>query len=259
MLVIYLFLFFIISRAIWKLISCRFGSKSIDMGKCTFAPFMGQIVGTVGNGVFQRSRAGNTIREKVVPINPKSSAQISVRGFLASLSKAWAGLTDSQRGQWDTAAASAEWTQKNAFGEDFQLSGEQLYLKLNLIIDFIGETRITTPPSKATFDSITLGTVTATAGTPSLSMPFTGSLSSNFQFMISASQQVSQGIMSTKSVSFRNILNTTGSTPIDLLTAYNNKFGTLVEGRKIYIRLEIASDLTGESLLVGETSVIVAA
>lgn len=229
------------------------------MAKASLAPFMGEIVGKLGNGVFQRSRAGLTLRERVVPINPKSSSQVGVRGNLTSLSKAWAGLTDSQRGQWDTAAASSEWTQKNVFGENFQLSGEQLYLKLNLVIDFIGESRISVPPTKATFDSLTLGTITAAAGTPALTIGYTGALSSDFQFMISASAQVSQGIMSTKSVSFRNITNTTGTTPIDVLSAYNTKFGTLVAGRKIFVRLEVASDLTGETILVGEGSVIVSA
>lgn len=229
------------------------------MARASLAPFMGEIVGKLGNGVFQRGRAGLTLRERVVPINPNTSAQVAVRANLTSLSKAWAGLTDSQRGQWDTAAASAEWTQKNTFGENFQLSGEQLYLKLNLVIDFIGESRISVPPTKATFDSITLGALTATAGTPAFTVAYSGSLSSDFQFMISASAQVSPGIMSSKSVSFSNIINDTSATPINILSAYSSKNGTLVAGRKIFVRMEIASDLTGESILVGESSVIVGA
>lgn len=229
------------------------------MGKVKYASFIQDIRGLVGDAVFQKNRSGNTIRERVVPINPKSSDQVAVRNSMSVLSKAWGGLTDSQRGQWDTAAASAEWTQKNVFGDNFQLSGEQLYLKLNLVIDFLGETAIDVPPTKATFNAMTLGTITAAAGTPALTIAFTGTLASDTQFIVSASAQVSAGIMSTKSVSFRAITNTTGTTPLDVLAAYNSKFGTLVAGRKIWIRVEVAADLTGEKILVGESSVIVAA
>lgn len=229
------------------------------MGKVKYASFIQDVRGLVGDAVFQKNKAGNTIRERVVPVNPRSSSQVAVRSNLSVLSKAWSGLTDSQRSQWDTAAASAEWTQKNVFGDNFQLSGEQLYLKLNLVIQFLEESPIDVPPTKATFNAMSLGAITAAAGTPALTVAFNGTLASDTQFIVSASEQVSQGIMSSKSVSYRAIENTSGSSPINLLAAYNAKFGTLVAGRKIFIRLEVASDLTGEKVLVGEGSVIVGA
>lgn len=229
------------------------------MARVKYSPIIDSVNGKIANVVFQDGKAGAIVRNRVVPANPNTAAQASARNILSSVSKAWAGLTDAQRGAWDTAAASSEWRQTNGYGEGFQLSGEQLYIKLNSVIDFIQETRLTTPPSKATFDSITLGALTAAAGTPALSLAFSGTLSSNFQFMISASPQVSQGNMSSKSVRFSNINNTTGTTPLNLLTAYTTKFGTLVAGKKIFVRMEIASDLTGEVIVVGETSAIIGA
>lgn len=229
------------------------------MAKVKYAAIIDDIKGKIGNTVFQGGKAGPIVRGRVIPINPRSSAQLNVRGNLTSLSKAWASLTENERLAWDSAAASGDWRETDAFGNSFNLSGEQLYLKLNLVIDFIGETRLTNPPSKASFDAITLGALTAAAGTPAMTLAFTGTLSANFQFMISASAQVSAGIMSSKSVSFANIANTTGTSPINVLSAYTSKYGTLVAGRKVFIRMEIASDVTGETVLVGETSAIIAA
>lgn len=229
------------------------------MARVKYSPIIDSINGKIANVVFQDGKAGAIVRNRVVPANPNTAAQANARGILSLISKSWAALSDAQRTSWDTAAASPEWRQTNAYGEGFQLSGEQLFIKLNSVIEFVQESTLTSPPSKATFDSITIGALTAAAGTPALSLAFSGTLSSNFQFNILASPQVSQGNMSSKSVRFSSINTTSGTTPINLLSAYTNKFGTLVAGKKIFVKLEIISDLTGEVLFVGETSAIVAA
>ncbi len=229
------------------------------MAKATLAPIMGDVKGSIANVTFQGGKAGLTLRAKVVPINVKSSAQVAQRSALSVRSKAWRGLTDAQRDSWDTAAASAEWTQTDVFAIGFQLSGEQLYMKLNLVISFLGETPIVLPPTKATFAAMGLSTLVATAGVAALTVAYTGTLAADQQIMISASPQVSQGIMSAKSVSFVNIANDTAATPLNILTPYVAKKGTLVAGKKIFIRMEVASDLTGEKILIGEGSVIVSA
>lgn len=229
------------------------------MAKVKLAAILDDVRGKIGNTVFQDSPAGLFIRGRVIPINPNSSAQVAVRANMTTLSKAWSGLTDAQRQSWDTAAASGDWRESDVFGESFNLSGEQLFIKLNMVILEIGESQINTPPSKATFGSIVLGAVTAAAGTPALTIAFTGALASDTQFYIEASAQVSQGIMSANSVSFRKIDNTTGSSPLNVLAAYNSKFGSLVAGKKIWFRVYQVADLTGEKVLVGVTSVIVAA
>lgn len=234
-------------------------TKKSKMAKISFAAWVGDVAGRVGNAVVQRGKAGNTLRERVIPINPESTAQVTVRGRLTARSKAWAGLTESQRNAWDSAAASAAWTQTDSFGNPFQLSGEQLYLKLNLVIASVGASAISSPPTKATFNDITLGALTATAGTPSLSLAFTGTLGGNDYLVVEASPQVSAGIMSSKSVSFKQIAEYQGASPANLLSDYTGFFGTLVAGNKIWLRVKQVNELTGEEVVRGTVSAIVGA
>lgn len=229
------------------------------MAKAILAPILDGLSGKISNVVFQRNPAGFTARKRVKPSNPQTAAQSNVRSILTTVSQAWRGITEAQRTEWDTAAASAEWTQIDSYGNPFQLSGEQLYVKLNTVITILQETPITSPPAKATFDSITLGAFTATVTGTVLTIAYTGTLSSNFQFIFSASPTGSAGQMSFKSTRFSQILITTGSSPIDLSTAYGAVWGEFETGLKIWLKVQIASDLTGEVIDVGVTSTIVTA
>lgn len=229
------------------------------MALAKLAPFLSGLIGVLGPVVFQGAKNGLTMRENVVPINVKSSAQVAVRASMSVLSKAWSGLTESQRRAWDSAAAGGEWTQTSTFGDSFNLSGEQLYLKLNLVIVFLEETAINVPPTKAAFNAMSLGVLAAAAGTPALTVAYTGTVGADQQIMIFASPQVSQGVMSSKSVSFVHIASVSSSSPLNILAAYTALKGALVAGKKIFIRMEVGSILTGEKILIGESSVIIAA
>lgn len=228
------------------------------MGKIAYAAWVDDVAGKVGNAVFQRGKAGNTIRKRSIPINPRTTAQIAARALMTTYSKNWRGLTEAQRTAWDNAAASPEWTQTDTFGNPFQLSGEQLYLKLNLNLADISATPITSPPTKAEFTAIALGAVTIAVTGPAFTVAFTGTLDSSETLVLSASPQGSQGIMSAKTVRFAQIMDYTSTSPIDAQSAYEAVFGTPVEGQKIFVRLEMVSETSGERILIGEGSDIVA-
>ena len=229
------------------------------MAKVNYSTLVADVAGKVGNVVFQRGKAGPIVRSRVIPINPKSLSQSLVRSRMTVRSKAWASLSESQRSSWDSAAASASWTQTDTFGNSFQLSGEQLYIKLNLVIASVGGSAIASPPSKASFAAIAIGTVTAAAGTPAISMPYTGTLGGNDYLVVSASAQVSAGIMSSKSVAFKQIAEVQSATPINLLTAYTSEHGALVAGNKIWFSVAHVNELTGEAVDLGTVSVVIGA
>lgn len=229
------------------------------MGKISYAAWVDDVAGKVGNAVFQRGRAGNIVRKRSIPINPRTTAQVAARALMSTQSKVWRTLTESQRTAWDNAAASAEWTQTDSFGNPFQLSGEQLYLKLNLNLLDISATPITSPPSKAEFTAIVLGAITIAVTGPAFTIAFTGTLDASETLVVSASPQVSAGVMSAKSVRFAAIMDYTSTSPIDAQSAYEAAFGAPVAGQKIFVRVEMVSETSGERILVGEGSDIVAA
>ena len=153
----------------------------------------------------------------------------------------------------------SEWTQKDRFGVPFQLSGEQLYCKLNLRMLQQGNTPLTDPPARHAFNELGLGAIVATAGTPTFTVAYTGTLAATDVWIIRASAQVSQGKMSFNSIYTVELQGGVTASPIDILAAYTARFGTLIAGRKVFIELWQSSDLTGEDTIVGTGTVIIGA
>ena len=56
--------------------------------------------GKCGNTVWQRNRYGAYCYQAFVPFNPRSPAQIAVRGHFGAVSARWRELTEEQRIIW---------------------------------------------------------------------------------------------------------------------------------------------------------------
>ena len=102
----------------------------------------------VGGSVLTKTRAGAAVRNKVTPINRRSSAQSAVRGVFTSLSQGWRLLTQVQRNGWNAAAA-AGFTVTNIFGDIVHKSGISLYISLNTNLVNIGQGINSSVPSQS--------------------------------------------------------------------------------------------------------------
>ena len=109
------------------------------------------------------------------------------------------------------------------------------------------------------FNELGLGAIVATAGTPTFTVAYTGTLAATDVWIIRASAQVSQGKMSFNSIYTVELQGGVTASPIDILAAYTARFGTLIAGRKVFIELWQSSDLTGEDTIVGTGTVIIGA
>lgn len=217
-----------------------------------------ELAGKAGNVVFFRGPGSQRVRNQAIPIDRRTPSQVAQRGYMSTISKRWSDITESQRNAWNVAAASPEWTQKDRFGVPFQMSGEQLYCKLNLRMIQQGNTPLTDPPARHAFAELGLGAITATSSPQAFTIAYTGTLEATDVWIVRASAQVSVGKMSSNSVYTVEIGGGTSATPIDILADYTAKFGTLIAGRKIFVELWQSSDLTGEDTIVGTGTVIVA-
>lgn len=228
------------------------------MAKIKLSPLITEIGGKLGNVVFQRNPTGPFARNLVIPANPNTSAQQTARSRMTVRSKAWAGLTEGQRLAWNTAAASGDWTLTDSFGNEFNPTGEQLYIQLNINGETVGAGPYVTPPAKVTLPAVTIGTLTVNSIGPAVSQAYNGVLGANFTLVISATRPLSAGIMSPQESLFRHIGTSTAASPIDITALYTAKFGNPAAGQKIYSKLEVYSDNSGEVLNAGTTSAIVA-
>lgn len=75
------------------------------MAKISFTPVVGDARGKAGRSVFSATRSGPIIRLRVVPLNPRSAAQTSIRSYLAAASRQFKALSSSELSNWTNYAA----------------------------------------------------------------------------------------------------------------------------------------------------------
>lgn len=103
-----------------------------------------QARGKVGGLVFNSWRGQNTVKGFKSPSQPRTTRQLAVRSYLATLSRAWAGLTQAQRDTWDAWAAAhlvSDWT-----GQPVRMTGENAFIKCNSLMLDQAKSTVTTAP-----------------------------------------------------------------------------------------------------------------
>lgn len=216
--------------------------------------------GKIGGHVLSKNRGGAYMRTKVTPINPQTAAQSAVRGTLTSLSQSWRALTIAQITAWNNAVQNFQST--DIFGDIKKPSGINLYVKLNSNLAFAGETTVLVdPPALTTSPTFVTISATATAGTPSLSIVFGPSpVPADTTYVVEATAPQSPGKSFLKN-QYRKIgiRATAGTTPYNALSAYIAKFGALVAGEKVGIRVKAIDTTTGVSGQYNAIEIIVGA
>jgi len=72
--------------------------------------------GTIADAVtFSKWKGRNYARQRVIPSNPNSVSQVSVRAMMKFLSQAWAALTAGDKADWQTRADQTNISTFNAF------------------------------------------------------------------------------------------------------------------------------------------------
>ena len=201
--------------------------------KIKFGSFVVAGSGKVGGHVAATNRGGAYLRTKVTPLNPNTASQAQTRSLLASLSTAWAGLTDDQRKSWNGAVAS--FAKTDIFGDLRNPSGITLFVKLNANLSNSGQSLLTEAPEKVEvpFSSITLcgGSISA----DSMLVTFANVGLNGSICKISATPAMSQGVNFVKSqlrvIGYLEIDNE----EIDVWAQYVAKFGEPTAGQNIVI------------------------
>lgn len=123
------------------------------MARIKFGMMMTDARGKLGGHVFTKAKSGATIRTKVTPLNPKTSAQSEARSVLGANSQAWRMLTETQRLAWNSAAQ--EVSKTNAFGDTYFPSGKNYFTAVNNNIRNIGGVIILDPPALVEMPGLT--------------------------------------------------------------------------------------------------------
>jgi len=121
------------------------------------------IRGSIGGTVFSRNRYGAIARNRTIPVDPGSAAQMTVRALMGQARAAYFDvITAVQRAAWDVYAANVPMT--NRLGETMNLTGYNMYCRTNIAALNAGMNRIDDAPtdfSLAGQDGSVVATVTA--------------------------------------------------------------------------------------------------
>jgi len=129
--------------------------------------------GSIGGMTASRNKGGLYLRSRVVPTNPNSSQQQTLRTAMSDLANRWNDtLTQAQRDDWDTYADNV--TLPNALGDQKNVSGIAMYIRSNVPRIQIGSPIVDAGPTVFNLGSFTEPVITATAPS-SLSVVFLNS------------------------------------------------------------------------------------
>ena len=123
------------------------------MARIKFGMMMTDARGKLGGHVFTKAKSGATIRTKVTPLNPKTSAQSEARSALGANSQAWRTLSEVQRLAWNSAAQ--EVSKTNAFGDTYFPSGKNYFTAVNNNIRNVGSQILVAPPALVQMPGLT--------------------------------------------------------------------------------------------------------
>lgn len=119
-------------------------------------PVVSDIRGSINGVTFGRNRAGLFARQRVVPVDPNTPAQVTARAIMAALAIAWRNtLSPAQRSAWNALGTTTVF--KNSLGEDFNPSGIMLFVRSGALQTRAGQTILADPPVQAV---VQLGQIT---------------------------------------------------------------------------------------------------
>lgn len=191
--------------------------------------------GKIGGHVAAKNRGGAYLRTKVTPLNPNTAAQAGARSLLASLSTAWAGLTDAQRKSWNDAVANFATT--DIFGDLRNPSGINLFVKLNANLSNSGQALLDSAPEKMEVPFAQITGAEMDLSDVSIMIVRNGAAFDAGIFKIQATPPLSQGVNFVKS-QLRTIssqLNIDQNN--DMFSAYIAKYGTPAVGSNIVLSI----------------------
>ncbi len=200
--------------------------------------------GKLGGHVAQKGTYGNVLRTKVSPINRRTVPQQNRRAGIAELSRDWGTLTEVERTSWNNFAKTNPVT--DVFGNAMNLSGFNMFCKVNLNFDTVGLPR-SKQDRKDRREYRRVYRALASGATDGFIIDSPTPIDPGTKIALYATPSISPGLSSGGSrYSQIAILSDADTFPHDIATEYALVYGPIVAvGEKIFIKLVQISDVSG--------------
>lgn len=219
------------------------------MAKYTPGAIVSEVRGTIAATTHSRNRGKAVMRNRVTPINRRSTGQTSRRQRLASFASQFRGLTQAQIAGWNSAALN--FPRQDNLGQTIFLTGEQLYCAFNINLQLIGVAAISDAPAPSSFAVLALGSILPdSAGT--FTVAFTPTpVPAGFTLVIRATAPKSAGRSFVSPSEFRFVQSFAAAqvSPANIFAAYSAIFTDLASaaGQKVFVEIFLVDAATGQA------------
>jgi len=215
------------------------------MALYTPGPMAGQISGRIGATIFSHNRGGTYCRNGTIPHKVITDPAIRAKNRMKTIIRQWKTLTPEDRLAWETYCANNPVT--NRLGNKITLSPHMAYSGINCRLDVSGCSQISHPPispapapvtAVSAVCSLVAGTCLLTfAPTP---VPVGIGMWLDVAVVDSAAHNYVENLWK-----FCGMLNTGEVTGLDIKALIIARFGTLLLGQIIHIRVSSIGKSTG--------------
>jgi hypothetical protein len=202
----------------------------------------GKLSGRADGNVYMRN---GRIRGMRVPSLVQNAYTQTQRSNFGSLSSSWNALTQEQQLSWINARG---FFMSDRFGNSVEVSGKELYVRLNQNLFNVGVAPITTAPLPTDVAGPTELTITADISSTTLDVAFTPNPTGHAVLLFATSPQ-SAGTFRPGASKYRLIASLGAGTasPYDAWAQYVAKFGTPSSGSKVFIKTVPINEVTGQA------------
>ena len=191
--------------------------------------------GKRGLYVSQGGRYGQISRALVIPSNPRTVSQTSVRAILSRVAMRWRSLEETERAAWTSAGSGV--SSASRLGQSGPLTGSQLFNKINCTLAQFGQEQVDAPLARPQFPSLAPTNLVITNAGGVIALKLTCPTDPGESTVVRGSKPVSQGYG--KFTDFRIL----GMCPApvlgasDITSLYTARYGVPPVGMKVFVRV----------------------
>jgi hypothetical protein len=227
--------------------------------------FSGSIGKQHGGTTFSKN---HIVRERIIPVNPRSTLQSTTRAIFTFLTGAWASLTEAQRLAWESAKALPYYFVPDGFfgGTKAANSGKDLFVQVNYNLNQVANTLsaptiVTTDPApNEPSDTIGVTSLVFDDSANTAVLTYTGGALSNEELVVQMTPPVSAGTMRLTSVAsfLRDSPSFSSASPATVTKPAGVSF-TGATGQKVFWVVQAINSTSGKKRIIASGNTVVTA
>jgi hypothetical protein len=196
--------------------------------------------GKRGLYVSQGGRYGQISRALVIPSNPRTASQRTVRGNLSRVTARWRGLQETQRAAWIAAARGVNSVSR--LGQKGALTGAQLFTKINCTLAQFGLDQVEAPPFRPQFDALAPQNLVIANASGAITLKLTCPTSPGANTIVRGSAPVSQGRETCGDFRVLGTCPVPAQGSADITSLYTARYGVPPVGTKVFVSINQVVD-----------------